>query len=237
VIVTAGDLINGCLRLIGQLAEDEEPSAATSQDCLLALNQMFESWSADRLSVFCTQDQVFTWPVGEIRQTLGPTGDFVGERPTLLDFSTYYTNAGGKQSFTPSFINQEQYNAITLKSATSTLPQVIFVNMTYPDIEINIFPKPTQSLIWHFVSTKPLSGAAEIGTQLSFPPGYLRAARFNLACEISSEFGVEPSKTVSKIAAKSLNTLKKINNPDDVLFFPRSLVSTRWGYNIYTGLQ
>ena len=36
---TAGDQINGALRLIGQLAEAEEPSAATATDALAALNQ------------------------------------------------------------------------------------------------------------------------------------------------------------------------------------------------------
>ena len=59
---TAGDQINAALRLIGQLAEGETPSAATSQDALAALNQMLDSWSIERLSVYNTQDQVFTWP-------------------------------------------------------------------------------------------------------------------------------------------------------------------------------
>jgi len=54
--VTAGDQINAALRLIGQLAEGETPSAETSQDALAALNQMIDSWSIERLSVFATQD-------------------------------------------------------------------------------------------------------------------------------------------------------------------------------------
>ena len=57
---TAGDLINSSLRLIGQLAEGEVPSAATSQDALTAFNQMIDSWNTERLAVFSTQDQVYT---------------------------------------------------------------------------------------------------------------------------------------------------------------------------------
>lgn len=38
---TAGDQINGALRLLGVLAEGETPSSETSQDALFALNQMF----------------------------------------------------------------------------------------------------------------------------------------------------------------------------------------------------
>jgi hypothetical protein len=54
---TAGDIINGSLRLLGVLAEGEVPSAETSQDALRAMNQMIDSWNTERLSVFSTQDQ------------------------------------------------------------------------------------------------------------------------------------------------------------------------------------
>ena len=80
-IYTAGDQINRALRLLGVLAEGETPSAATSQDALVALNQMIDSWSIERLAVFCTQDQTLTWPAGLITRTLGPSGDFIGLRP------------------------------------------------------------------------------------------------------------------------------------------------------------
>ena len=42
---TAGDIINGSLRLLGVLAEGETPSADTSQDALRAMNQMIDSWN------------------------------------------------------------------------------------------------------------------------------------------------------------------------------------------------
>jgi hypothetical protein len=63
-VYSAGDQINRALRLLGVLAEGETPSAATSQDALVALNQMIESWNTERLAVFNTQDQVFLWPAG-----------------------------------------------------------------------------------------------------------------------------------------------------------------------------
>ena len=87
---TAGDQIYAALRLIGQLAEGETPSAETAQDALTALNQMLDSWSIERLSVYTTQDQEFTWPANTISRTLGPTGNFVGLRPVQLDDSTYF---------------------------------------------------------------------------------------------------------------------------------------------------
>lgn len=232
---TAGDQINAALRLIGELAEGESPSAATSQDALVALNQMIDSWSTERLSVFSTMDQVFTWPSNEISQTLGPTGDFAGTRPILLDDSTYFLDPSTNVSYGIKFINQQEYNGIAVKNTTSTYPQVIFFNNSYPNIEMFIYPKPTKALEWHFVSVEPLTEASTLATTLTFPPGYLRAFKYNLACEIATEFGIEPPATVQRLAMVSKRTLKRINNPDDVMSMPYAIMPRQQRYNIYAG--
>jgi hypothetical protein len=232
---TAGDQINGALRLLGVLAEGETPSAAVSQDALAALNQMVDSWNTERLSVFSTQDQVFSWPSSTISRTLGPTGDFVGNRPILLDDSTYFRDPGTNVSFGIKIINQQQYDGIAVKTVTSTYPQVIWLNMTYPNIEMYVYPVPTRLLEWHFISVEELSQPATLATDLTFPPGYLRAFRYNLAMELAPEFGVEPSQQVVRIAMTSKRNIKRMNNPDDIMSMPYSLVATRQRFNVYSG--
>jgi hypothetical protein len=232
---TAGDQINRALRLIGMLAEGELPSTETANDSLMALNQMIDSWNTERLAVFCTQDQVFTWPAGLVSRTLGPTGNFVGLRPVLLDDSTYYRDPGTGVSFGVKFINQQQYNGIAVKTVTSTYPQVIFVNNTFPDVEMFVYPRPTRDLEWHFVSVQELDKPATLTTVLYYPPGYLRAFTYALAMELAPEFGVEPSPQVQRIAMTSKRDLKRINNPDDVMSLPYAIVATRQRFNIYAG--
>jgi hypothetical protein len=234
-MTTAGDQINAALRLIGQLAESEQPSVATAQDALAAMNQMLDSWSTERLAVFSTQDQVFTWPSNVLSRTLGPTGDFVGNRPVLLDDSTYFKDPSTGVSFGIKIINQQQYDGIAVKTVTSTYPQVIWINMDYPNIDMYIYPKPTRALEWHFISVTELDQPATLDTVLSFPPGYMRAFKYCLACEIAAEFGVEPSPTVSRIAMSSKRTLKRINNPDDIMSLPYSIVGTRQRFNVFAG--
>jgi hypothetical protein len=232
---TAGDQINRALRLIGMLAEGELPSTETANDCLVALNQMIDSWNTERLSVFSTKDQVFTWPAGFINRTLGPTGNFVGNRPILLDDATYYRDASTNVSYGIKMINQQQYDGIAVKTVTSTYPQVLFINMTYPDVDMYIYPRPTRDLEWHFISVEELTQPATLQTVLAFPPGYLRAFTYSLAMEIAPEFGVEPSPQVQRIAMTSKRDLKRINNPDDVMSMPYALVATRQRFNIYAG--
>jgi hypothetical protein len=231
---TAGDQINRALRLLGILAEGETPSASMSQDALMALNQMIDSWNTERLSVFSTQDQVFTWPASLISRTLGPTGDFVGNRPVLLDDATYFKAPSGV-SYGIKMINQQQYTGIAVKTVTSTFPQVMWVNMTFPNIEMYVYPRPTQNLEWHFVSVQELDKPVTLSTVMYYPPGYLRAFTYNLAMEFAPEFGVEPSPQVQRIAMTSKRDLKRINNPDDVMALPYALVANRQRFNIYAG--
>jgi hypothetical protein len=234
-MTTAGDLINGSLRLLGVLAEGETPSAETSQDALLAMNQMIQSWNTERLAVFSTQDQVVTWPPGQRSRTLGPTGDIVANRPVSIDDSTYFRDPANGISYGLKLINQQQYNGIAVKTVTSTYPQVLWVNMTFPDIEMYVYPVPTKVLEFHVVSVNELTQPANLATDLAFPPGYLRCFRYNLACEMAPEFGTEPSRQVQRIAMTSKRNLKRINNPDDIMALPYSIVATRQRFNIFAG--
>jgi len=234
-MTTANEQINGALRLLGVLAEGETPSAATSQDALTALQQMVDSWNTERLSVFSTQDQVKTWLPNLISNTLGPTGSLVGQRPILVDDATYFRDPSNNISFGIKLINQQQYDGIAVKTVTSTYPQVMWVNMTYPDIEIYVYPVPTKPLEFHFVSVEPLMSVSSLSTDITMPPGYLRAFKYNLALEIAAEFGINPNPQVSRIAMTSKRNLKRINNPDDIMALPYSLVATRQRFNIFAG--
>jgi len=232
-MTTAGEIIKGSLRLIGQLAEAEEPSAATMQDSIAAVNQMIQSWNTERLSVFSTQDQVFTWPAGQATRTLGPTGNFVGNRPIEIDDSTYFKDPTTNLSFGIKLINQQQYDGIALKIVVSTYPQVMWVNNTFPDTTLTVYPVPSKTLEWHIISVEELTQVTNTATNMFFPPGYLRAFRYNLAMELAPEFGIEPSPQVVRIAMTSKRNLKRMNFPGDLMAIPYPIVATRQRYNIY----
>jgi len=234
-MATANDQINGALRLLGVLAEGETPSAATSQDSLTALNQMIDSWNTERLMIYNTIDQVFLWQPGVITQRLGPTGTLVGVRPVAIDDSTYFRDPASNISYGIKLINQQQYDGIAVKTVTSTYPQVMWVNMEFPNITMTVYPVPTKVLEWHIISVQEMDQPASLSTDIYMPPGYLRAFRYNLACEIAPEFGVEPPPTVARIAMTSKRDLKRQNNPDDIMALPYSIVGTRQRFNIFAG--
>lgn len=234
-MTTTEQMIGGAMRLIGALAAGETMEAADADDALRAFNEMVESWNTERLSVFTTQDQVFSWPSGQATRSIGPTGNFVGERPITLDDATYFVDPGTGISYNIVPVNQEQYNSIALKTAQSTFPQWIWLNEAYPDAKMTVFPVPSRTLTWQMVSVLPLTGSASLSTPLVFPPGYIRAFRFNLACELAPEFGVEPPPQVKRVAIASKRNLRRINDPMDLLGMPPAILRQSRRFNIYAG--
>lgn len=234
-MTTTRDVINDVHRLLGLTDSGNVLPESVYQDNLRSFNQMIDSWNTERLSVFSTQDQVFSWPPNVLSRTLGPSGDFVGNRPILIDDATYFIDPASGISYGIKIINQQQYDGIAVKTVTSTYPQVIWINMDYPNISMYVYPKPTKVLEWHFISVTELTQPATLTTELTFPPGYLRAFRYNFACELAAEFHVEPSPQVKRIAMSAKRNLKRINNPDDVMSIPYAIVSTRQRFNIFAG--
>lgn len=234
-MATAQDIITSSFRLLVQYSEGDTPSAAMLADALAVFNQLLDSWSAERLSVYATQDQQFTWTANTISRTLGPTGTLVGNRPVVLNDATYFKDPGTGISYNVKIINQQQYDGIALKTATSSYPQVIWVNDTHPNITITEWPVATKDLEWHFISVLELSQPATLGTTLAFPPGYLRAFKFNLALDLAAEFGMEPMPQVQKLAIATKRILKRNNNPDDIMTLPYTLLGMRRSFNIYSG--
>jgi len=233
-MATVQQSIEGALRTIGQLEQGETPKPDTLDDAMEVFNDMIDSWSTERLAVFCTDDQVFTWPVNEITRTLGPTGDFVGNRPVQVDDSTYFKTQN--LSYPLILINEEQYNGIAQKNVTSTYPQVMFVNYTMPDITMKIYPMPTSTLEMHIISVQVLTQATSLSQTLIIPPGYRRAFKYNLGVEIASEFGIDAPPRVINIANTAKKNIKRINSPGDVMSMPYTLVARRQRFNIFSGL-
>lgn len=236
MILTSGDLFKAALRKCGGIiAEGETPSSELMEDIRIAFNTLLDSWSAERLSVFATQDQTLTWPAGSASRTLGPSGDLVGLRPIKLLDSTYFKDPSTVVSYDLTIVNEAAYNSIALKTSTSAYPQILRIEMTMPDATVYLYPVPTIAIEMHFISVIALTQVDNLTTDIVVPPGYLRALTFNLAAEICPELGIEPPATTQRIAMTSKRILKAQNAPMDVMSMPIPMVGRGNRFNIYSG--
>jgi hypothetical protein len=208
--IVSGELFKAALRKCsGVIAEGETPSAELMEDTRLAFNMLIDAWSADRLMAFSRQDQILTWPSGYETRTIGPTGQIVGLRPIRILDTSYFEDSGA-----------------LIKE----------INMTMPDCTITLDRTPDSALTFHCTSVVELTQVPNLFTNLLLPNGYQRAFVYNLAVEMCAELGMEPSRTVQRIAISSKRTLLANNSPMDYLSLPNELLrlnSVR--YNIFTG--
>lgn len=118
-MTTPRELITGALRLINVVQANEVPTAADIDIGFDALNNMLDSWSTEKLSIFSMNPYEFNFIAGQKEYTLGPGGDWDIERPMdLLKMYVMYLEGGGECPIIPPAPPTIQYlfNA-TLESA------------------------------------------------------------------------------------------------------------------------
>lgn len=236
------DLINGALRRIGVLAEGEVPPFDQSNDALIALNDLVDQWAGEKLQVYTETRTVSTLTASQASFTVGPSGNINIVRPMFIRHVNYQDTS---QSPTyeyqlPPLLTEDAYARITMKSQTSTLPQVAYYNPTFPLGTLIPWPIPTSATLqWVLYHSTAVPVFAALTTTVSLPPGYNRMMRSNLAIEIAPEYGKQPDAALIRTAVDSMAAVKRSNKRlMDLSFEAAALVQNRvgmGGYSIWQG--
>lgn len=217
--MTAIDLISSALRLVGVLAAGEQVVSDDAATGLMVLQQMIDSWNADRLTIFTTSSTDFPFVFGKQVYTLGAGGDFDMPRPPSIDsMSTILLSDPTNPIEIPiaMYTVQQWQEQLPVKQVNGTFPLLCYDTGDFPLRKLNFWPIPAdQPSLCRIYSWQLLSAPAAYNTVISFPPGYAEAFRYNLAIRLQAEFA--PSKplspTVAQIASESLGRLKTMNAP------------------------
>jgi hypothetical protein len=228
-MVTARTLISGALRLIGVYQPGEEPTQAQMISATRALNQMVDSWSNDYLSIHKVSPLYFNTAPGQQSYLLGPaehngepTGaDWVTTRPMQLQKAVLYqnlTSVDGTVSPNQSTItvpldklDYAGYADIRMRTLQSDPARTIFDDGGFPCRRLYIFPVPAYARAVELWLWQPLVNYDTLDDELSLPPGYERALRYNLAMELAPEYGRIPSQVVTRNAVDSHADVQRLN--------------------------
>lgn len=203
-MATGRDIINSTLRKIG-FFKSETPDADEINDALEALNQMIASWSNNGLLIYARVTENFTLTPNTAEYTIGSGADFNTDRPIHL--VTAYIRNGGID-YDMSIIDDTVYANIPQKSTGSNIPRFINYDYAFPQGTLKLYPTPTAAYDIYLVSEKELSAFTLDGI-VSLPPGWERAIIYNLAIELSPEYGQPIAPEVAKIANESLASIKR----------------------------
>ncbi len=219
-MATALDLISSALRLINVMAAGEQTPIDMANDSLLVLNDMIDSWNADRLAIYTVQSTDFPFVLGQQTYTLGTGGNFNLARPPKIEgMSTIQlTNPSTPVEIPIALYTWEEWqNQVPVKNVSGSIPLICYDDQAFPNRNLNFWPIPfdqpnsVRIYYWAALPAQTLAGA------VSFPPGYRQAFRYNLAALLAAEFAQPVPAVVAEIAVDSLARVKAMNMPELVL--------------------
>jgi hypothetical protein len=235
--MNALDLISSSMRLIGATASGETCTSAEASDGLFVLDQMLDSWNADRLAIFTIT--IATFPLVSFQQvyTLGAGGNFNIERPARIDGASIVslTNPGQPLELPIAMYSDTDWQAIPVKNITSTLPQGIYDDGGYPFRNLSFCPIPTAAVNVIIYMWGPLASFPDLVTNINFPPGYAEALRYNLAMRLIAEmpgnYNPLMVQVTGELAVSSLARIRSMNMPVVESFVDDALVNRGGRYN------
>jgi hypothetical protein len=229
------------MRLAGVIGRSDTPDNDEAADGLISLNAMLESWRIERLMVYQIVQNSHTWTASQASRTIGTSGspNFSAQRPDRVD-SAFVRDSNNNDYPLEVLADRTEYDAIVVKSTTSTLPQWLFYDPSYPNGTLYLFPVPSVQVTLKLNTWQTLQSFSTLTTDLALPSGYERAIVFNLAPEIAPEYGTgaKMDPQVPMIAVQSKAAIKTLNQPsmvaqlDPGISSLGTLSSGRW--NIYT---
>lgn len=240
-MTTVRDLVTGAMRLVGLVAAGEKPNDDDMDTCVQALSGMIDSWSNSKLLQYTINPYVFNLNPGQQQYTLGPGGDWDTARPMMIQNAYVRLNQGvtNQLDIPMKTLTDKEYGDISIKNMGSNFPWAIYDNGNYPLRTVTVFPIPSTQCQIVFWLWQPLVNLDNIDEVVTYPPGYERAFRFNLAVEIAPEFGKECPAQVVATAKVSKDELKRMNHIPVFMkgpgAIPRGSNSTRGAGAILTG--
>ena len=187
---TGQDLIKRVLRGIGFISPNIDPTASESNQALTSINDMLAAWNRENLMLFTENRTSHSVTADDGDYTWGASGDITSPaRPDVLERASRLYGTGTSQLEIPLHVIRtwDEWRAYALKSATATVPAVVFLDESYPQANLYYRPIPTAVLTAILYTKKRLS-ALTLAGDISLPDGYERAIRLNAIIELAHEF-------------------------------------------------
>lgn len=232
-------IITRSVRLLGAVAQGTPLPPGDAADGLLALNSMLEAWNIASLNVYTKNFDAYPLISGKQVYTIGPSGDISGTpqlRPTNIDRALLRVLQVTPNLELPiKLIEDEEWSEINVKNLQSTYCTKMYITGGFPNLELYLWPIPTianELVLWTW---NQILSIPDINLDLALPPGYERAIVYNLAMELSAEYGIMPSPVVVQIATDSLAHIKRINSTPLFMDCDPALLSPPKAFNWLTG--
>lgn len=209
---TVRDILTRAMRTATILGAADPMDGNDASDALLTLNQMLDSWQAERLFAFSIAERTHPLSAGVGAYTIGPSGTINGPRPVRIEYA--YTRDSNSYDRPLEVVPYEVFSRLTLKSLGNNFPSILYFDGGYPIGKINLWELPTSGLTLRLGAWQPLTEFATLDDSVSLPPGYELAITLSVAEMLCPEYGKQVSADLARNAMKARATVMQNNLPD-----------------------
>jgi hypothetical protein len=194
-MATVNDVITDALLDLGILAEGEVPTASQSTQGLRRLVRFLKLCRTENLYIPLIARATATLTPSATSFTVGTGGNINIVRPGLqqvekVNYLDSSVSPANEISLGP-LMTEAEYEAIPMKTQTSSRPARVYYSPTYPLGTLIPWPISTgASLQWVFYYHAALADFAAISDTVTVPDGYEQFLVKSIALELAPSFGV-----------------------------------------------
>lgn len=235
---TVRSLIADALGEIGVLEPGEQASAAQAALGLRRVQQMIDSWAAERLTLSLQLQTTFTWPASTSSVQVGPGQTVNIDRPMWINAIAFIIPGSSPAIEVPiGIMDEDAYSSLSMKGLPSQLPTQSFyqTNLTDANGTLFVWPQP-QSLQIVLYTPQAVGVPASLNSILQGPPGYADAFLYQLALRLCAPFGVTIPPLLPRMATNAWTMMTRPNvDPGALSVDPALVPGLGAGFNILTG--
>ena len=189
------EIIKRALRLLGVIAQGENPTTVQTEEAAVALNGLVKAWQADGMPLWAIKTKSMPLKQGKKTYVLGESAtspDIPMPKP-LKVIQAWHFNAATNVNTPLRIVTQQEYNMLGNKTMPG-LPVQIWYQPLVNTGEMHVFLTPDQYteqfLTLHFVYQAPFADFDSATDVPDFPQEWYDAVTYGLATRLAPEYGI-----------------------------------------------
>jgi len=232
--LTRDQIIQFALRKIGALALGATPDSTEVTNAAQALDMMIKSWVTKGIKLWTINEITIPLVASQTSYILGPTGatptpDVETDKPMkLMQAWLRNTSVTPNNDIPLQVLSQQEYNQFGSKFSTGVSNAAYLqVGRDTSTLYTYLTPDTNAASMYqmHIVTQRLLQDAGISTANLDFPGEWLYALGWNLAAELSVDYGVDQQRLqyIEAKAGKFLTEVEDFDTEYNSVFFSPSL--------------
>ena len=149
-----------------------------------------------------------TMTTNDGQYSFGSGGDINVTRPLQIESALVRKD---NLDYPVQLIESRVWNTIYNKETTSNYPRSLYYRASFPLGEINLYPKPSETNTLILQVWEQLTQITDMNATLTFPPGYNKFLKYQLAMDLATEYGKQVTQDIRYEAKETKKWVETAN--------------------------